>query len=187
MIDKPLLESQLAELPLYSYHFITPNELEFSDRIRWICEHECPMYGKTWACPPGVGTVSQCEKKCKGYVNCLMISTVTEVNDISDIGETLSTRPAHEAVTNQVRDLMRGQGVDPYILSTEACAICDRCAILDGQPCRLPGKMHPCVESHGINILSLLEKLGLSFQYGENVVTWFSLLFYNGEIEANSP
>ena len=38
--------------------------------------------------------------------------------------------------------------------------------------------MHPCVESHGINILPLLEELGLPFQFGENVVTWVSLLFF---------
>ena len=177
-MDKALLESQLAELPLYTYHFLCPEDLEFSDRIRWICEHECPMYGKTWACPPGVGPVSECEAKCKRYTSCLMISTITEVNDISDIEETLATRPGHEKVTNQVRDLMREQGVNPYILSTEACAICERCAYLDGLPCRLPGKMHPCVESHGINVLAILEELGLAFQYGENVVTWFSLLFY---------
>ena len=65
MLDKEILESALAGLPLYTYHFITPDDLEFSPRIRWICENECPMYGKTWACPPGVGSVSQCEGKCK--------------------------------------------------------------------------------------------------------------------------
>ena len=178
-MDQELLESQLAELPLYTYHFLTPEELEFSSRIRWICENECPMYGKSWACPPGVGTVAQCESKCKGYSHCLMVSTITEVADIADIAETLATRPAHEAITNQVRDLMGQQGIEPYILSTEACSLCEHCTITEGLPCRFPDKMHPCVESHGINILGLLEELGLSFQYGENVVTWFSLLFYN--------
>ena len=178
-MDKEKLEQALSELPLYVYEFIEPADLEFSNRIRWICEHECPMYGRSWACPPGVGSVESCKTKCFGYNKCLMISTITEVQDIADINETLSTRSAHEKITNQVRDLMREQGVNPYILSTEACAECSRCAILDGLPCRLPGRMHPCVESHGINILSLLEQKGLSFQYGENVVTWFSLLFYN--------
>ena len=178
MMDMELLEAQLAELPLYTFFYIAPDSLEFSQRIRWICQQECPMYGKTWACPPGVGSVSHCEKKCRQYKNCLMIATVTEVEDITNINETLATRPEHEGITNQVRDLMRAQGVDPYVLSTEACAVCERCAYLDGQPCRHPDRMHPCVESHGINVIPVMEQCGLEFQYGQNVVTWLSLLFY---------
>ena len=79
---------------------------------------------------------------------------------------------------DEVEALMKEQGVVPYILSTEACAVCERCAYLDGEPCRYPERMHPCVESHGINILPTLEELGIPFQYGENVVTWVSLLFF---------
>ncbi len=177
-MNRELLAEKLAELPLYIYDYIDPKELEFSDRIRWICQHECPMYGKSWACPPGVGPVAECKQKCLRYENCLLISSIVEVRDITDIEETLATRPDHEKLTNQVRDLMRELGAKPYILSTEACAVCSRCAILDGLPCRLPGKMHPCVESHGINIIPTLERLGLEFQYGSNIVTWVSLLFY---------
>ena len=172
------LEQQLAELPLYFYGFIDPKGLEFSERIRYICGAECPMYNKTWACPPAVGEVSQCQNKCLGFGNCLMIGTITEVNDIASMDETLATRPAHEEVTNLVRDLFREQRVEPYVLSTEACSICERCAWLDGQPCRYPDRMHPCVESHGINLIPTLEENGLEFQYGENIVTWYSLLFF---------
>ena len=178
MLNRELFEEQLSELPLYVYHFFDPNTLEFTDRVRWICQHECHMFGKSWACPPAVGTVTYCKAKCLRYENALMISTITEVADISNIDETLATRRDHEAVTNQVRDLMRQQGIDPYVLSTESCAHCERCAWLDGEPCRLPDRMHPCVESHGINVLAVIEELGLTFQYGENVVTWFSLLFF---------
>lgn len=179
MLDRERLEAQLCELPLYVYHFFDPHELEFSDRIRWICEHECPMYGKSWACPPGTGSVKECEQKCLGYPNALLISTIAEVRDISNIEETLAARPEHEAITNEVRDLFREQDIEPYVLSTESCAECERCAYLDGEPCRFPDRMHPCVESQGINILPLIEELGVAFQYGENVVTWFSILLYN--------
>lgn len=178
MIEREVLEERLSELPLYVYDHLDPQELEFSQRIRWICQNECPMYGKSWACPPGVGSVESCQGKCQGYENCLMISTITEVEDIGDIAQTLATRPGHEAVTNQVRDILRQLGAEPYVLSTEACAECGRCAILDGQPCRHPDRMHPCVESHGINIIPTLESRGIEFQYGDNVVTWVSLLFY---------
>ena len=177
-MNQAVLEQQLSELPLYIYDFFDPRELEFSSRIRWICEHECPMYGKSWACPPGVGSVDTCRQVCMAYDHCLLISSIVEVRDIADMDETLATRPDHEALTEQVRELMKEQGVDPFILSTEACTVCERCAILDGQPCRFPEKMHPCVESHGINVVDVLERRGLDFQFGANVVTWISLLFY---------
>ena len=177
-MNRELLEQQLSELPLYIYDFFDPRELEFSSRIRWICEHECPMYGQSWACPPGVGSVDHCRQICRAYDHCLLISSIVEVRDIADMDETLATRPDHEALTEQVRELMQQQGIDPFILSTEACTVCDRCAILDGEPCRFPEKMHPCVESHGINVVDVLEKRGLEFQFGANVVTWISLLFY---------
>ena len=49
-------------------------ELEFTDRVRWICQNECPMYNKSWACPPAVGTVTYCKAKCRMYENALLIS-----------------------------------------------------------------------------------------------------------------
>ena len=178
MMDLERLEAELLELPLLGYFFVDPKSLEFSDRIRWICENECPRCNQTWACPPAVGSVAACREKCRSYENCLMIATITEVEDIASMEETLATRPGHEAITNQVADLMEELGTTPYVLSTEACAICDRCAWLDGQPCRYPQKMHPCVESHGINLIPTLEENGIEFQFGCNVVTWVSLLFY---------
>ena len=177
-MNKELLMEKLSELPLYIYDFIDPKELEFNNRIRWICENECPMYGKSWACPPGVGSLNQCKGKCLVHENCLLISTIVEVDDIADMEETLATRPDHEAVTNEVAAIMKELGAEPYVLSTEACTVCEKCAILDGQPCRYPEKMHPCVESHCINVVPILESHGLEFQFGANVVTWISLLFF---------
>ena len=178
MLNKALLENQLAEFPLFSYGFIDPKSLDFTQRVRYICSVECPMFGQSWACPPAVGEVEECRAKCLQYKDCLMISTLTEVSDIANIQEALATRGEHETITNAIADLMRAQGVDPYILSTEACAECERCAYLDGQPCRFPERMHPCVESHGINVIPAMEELGIPFISGENVVTWVSLLFF---------
>ena len=177
-MDREKLEQRLSELPLYAYFYTDPRTLEFSDRIRFICQTECPRYGQSWACPPGVGTVEQCRARCLRYDNCLVIGTVTECDDIADIQATLATRPDHEAVTDQVRDLLREQGVDPYILSTDSCAICKRCTFPEGKPCRHKDVMHPCIESHGINIIPTLEENGLEFQYGGNIITWYSMLFF---------
>ena len=179
-MDRELLEQQMLELPIVQFEYFKTEELIFTEKVRYICRTECSQYGKSWACPPGVGTVGQCRSRCLGYKKGLCVSTIVEVADISDIDETLATRPDHEAVTEQVAALLRQQGAkETYILSTEACAVCEKCAILDGQPCRFPERMHPCVESQGIVISDLAEKHGIAFIYGGNIVTWFSLILYN--------
>lgn len=175
-MDRQLLEEKLAELPILQYEFISTDELTFSERVRHVCETECPMYGTTWACPPGVGSVAECAARCRAYPAALLLTTVAEVRDIADMEETLATRASHEAVTRQAQELLRTQGLETYVLSTEACARCKHCSYPDA-PCRFPDEMYPCTESHAIVVTDIAERYGIEFITG-NVVTWFSILFY---------
>ncbi len=176
-MDRQKLEEQLAVLPLYEYAFIDTDELQFSERVRYICETECPMYNTTWACPPAVGTVAACQKRVMAFKEGLLIATITEVSDIANIRETLATRADHEAITRQVLEMVHRQATDTLTLSTEACAHCARCTWPDA-PCRFPDRMFPCVESHGILVTELAEKHGIEFLAEGNAVTWFSLILY---------
>ena len=176
-MDRALLDSSLSQLPIFQYEYIKTSELTFSDNARYICETECPMYGKTWACPPAVGSVDSCTKKCLSYDDAIIVTTVSEVGDITNMEETLSTRAGHEEVIAQVKDLVSMQHPDTFVLSTEACAICETCTYPDA-PCRYPDKMFPCVESHGILVTDIAEKYDISFYNGSNIVTWFSVIFY---------
>lgn len=175
-MNRAHLEAQLQELPLYQYAFFSTKELNFTERVRHICQDDCPRYNTTWACPPAVGSVAECKDKCLQYPNVLVITTVTEVEDIANLEETLKTRMEHEEITRQVADLMREQGCQLRILSTESCAICTQCAYPDA-PCRHPDKMFPCVESQGILTTEIYEKMGMEFFNG-NIATWMSLLLY---------
>lgn len=177
MMNREKLEAGLAELPLLQYEFFPTEELVFSHRVRHICETECPMYNKTWACPPAVGTVEECRSRVLAYPQGLMITSAAEVTDAANMAETLATRDEHEALARQVRDLMTAQGLEVYVLSTEACTLCSQCAWPEG-PCRHPEKMFPCVESHGILVTDLAERYGIDFLAGGNLVTWYSLLLY---------
>jgi len=176
MFDQQRLERALAELPVYEYAFIETGELVFTDRVRRICQDECPMYGRSWACPPAVGTVDACRDRCLQYPRALMLTSVAEVGDIADIRQTLATRAPHEELTRQAAALFLEQGQQIMVLSTEACAICEHCAYPDA-PCRHPDRMYPCVESHGILATDIAEKHRMTFLKG-NLVTWFSLIFF---------
>ena len=179
MLDRERLEQGLAELPLLQFAYVRTDALVFTERVRRICEQECPMYNTTWACPPAVGTVEECRARCLAYPEALVITTVTEVSDIADIAQTLATRGPHEKIAHEAAALLRAQGQQVMVLSTEACAICAHCAWPDG-PCRHPERMFPCIESHGILVTDLAEKCGLEFFNG-NLVTWFSLLFFKDQ------
>lgn len=167
----------LAQLPIAQYVFFKTDELTFSDRVRKICEEECPRYAKSWACPPGVGSVEACKAKCLSYPEGLMLLTLTEVDDISDMEQTLATRAPHEKLTHQVAEKMRALGFEVYGLSTESCALCQRCTYPHA-PCKRIAQMFPCVESHGILATALLERYNIDYLYGNQVVTWVSLLLY---------
>ena len=175
-MDRQAVEAQLCELPISQYAWIDPRQIEFSERIRYVCEHECGMYGKSWACPPAVGSVAACREKMLSYPAGLVFTTLTEVEDIADLEATLATRKPHEQITRQVRDILRQYSSDVLTLSTEACAVCEHCTYPDA-PCRNPDRMFPCVESYGIVATDLAEKNGIEF-YNGNLVTWFSVLCY---------
>ena len=159
-MDLDKLEEGLRALPLYQYDFLDTAELVFSERIREVCRQECPMYNKSWACPPAVGTVEECRARCLRFPRALMLTTVTEVEDITDIRETLATRAPHEEITRQAAALVKDLGAEVMVLSTEACAVCEACAWPDA-PCRHPERMFPCVESHGIIATDSAETHGI--------------------------
>lgn len=176
-MNRETLKAQLAELPIAQYEFFHTDELEFSQRIRMVCERECPRYGTSWACPPAVGTVEACKARCLSYPEGLLITSLSEVEDITNLEQTLAARSEHEELTHQVFALLRAQGVEVMGLSTESCAICAECTYPNA-PCRNPERMYPCVESQGIIVSALAERYGTTYLYGGNVVTWFSLLLF---------
>ena len=73
MMKREWLEAKLAELPLYQYAFVRTSELTFSDRVRYICRTECPMYGKSWACPPAVGELEECRSRGRNLPRALRV------------------------------------------------------------------------------------------------------------------
>ena len=57
------IEAFLADYPICQYGFLKSEDILFSDKVRYICEKECPRYGKSWSCPPAVGEVADCSMK----------------------------------------------------------------------------------------------------------------------------
>lgn len=169
------IETRILELPVVQYLWIDTKELDFSERVRMICQQECPRYGKSWACPPGVGTVEECQARALSYEEAFVFTTIAEVQDAANMEETLGTRKGHEQITHQIEQILREYYTDTQPLSGDSCAICENCAYPEA-PCRHPEQMIPCVEGYGIVVPLLAEKAGIEFMNGNNVVTWFGIV-----------
>lgn len=177
MTEIPGLDGYIAQFPVYEYRIISTDDLPVEARVRMVCQQECERYGSTWACPPGVGELDDCEAACRAYPRGLFFSTVAEVRDVMDMDEMLATRTAHEEITEQIDQYMTEKGLDTFVLSTESCDICDECAYPDA-PCRFPEKMHPCLESYGIVVPEIVEREEMQYMIGGNTVLWFSLILF---------
>lgn len=177
MTTRENIEKKIMEYPIFEYAFFDPAELNFHQAVRSICKSECPQYGKSWSCPPGVGTLEECKVRCTGYDHAFIFSTISEVSDIFNMDEMLSTRGEHIEIVNQIKVNVFSGNEDILILTAESCDICDTCTFPDGA-CEHLDRMYPCIESHTISVTEICEKHNLSFLNGYNVITWFAMILF---------
>ncbi len=177
-MDLQRFDQFISQYPVYEYRLLSTDEIQTVSRVRDICASECERYGSTWACPPGVGTVEECDKRIHSYTDAILFSSVAEVTDLLDMEEMLSTRRAHEELSTAVGKFIEGEGNEVFILSTESCDLCSECAYLSGKPCIHPDRMHPCLESHGVVVYDLAVEHGMEYQLEGNVILWFSLVLF---------
>lgn len=173
---KNKIESIISDFPIIQYAFCNTNELTFSEKVRSICKTECERYGKSWSCPPGVGTVKECRQKCLSFDHVLLYTTQAEVSDSAVFSEALSSRSFHEEITRNIIQELKKEGISCFALSGDSCQICETCAY--PQPCRHPEIAIPCIESYGILVVNLTEKYKIDFYTDSHTVTWFGLIFY---------
>ena len=170
------IEAIISQYPIIQYAFCATQELTFSDKVRSICQTECERYGKSWSCPPGVGSVEACRQKCLSYDHVLLYTTQAEVTDSSIFAEALASRTSHEEITREILKELKGAGISCFALSGDSCQICEQCAYPDA--CRHPDIAIPCIESYGILVVDLTDKYDIEFYTDMHTVTWFGLIFY---------
>ena len=86
---KEKFEEFIAQYPIFEYRLLNAADVSVHERVRTICREECERYGSTWACPPAVGELPECEKKIHSYSKAIFFSSVAEVSDIMNMEEML--------------------------------------------------------------------------------------------------
>jgi predicted metal-binding protein len=173
-----IISQEKENLKIHEFGFVTSDQVVFSDDVRSLCERNaCGMYGKSWACPPAVGTVADCKTQCLEFPHAFAFTSLSHLQNKYDVNGWRKAGKEHEAIAENVARLFRSRFEKSLILSTEGCTICKRCTY-PNEVCRFPERMFPAVEGFGIYVIQLAKTCGIKYNNGPNTVTFFSVAFF---------
>ena len=173
-----LKETELKKIGIHEYGVISTAQIPFEQEIQKICEsNACQLYGKTWACPPAVGTVDECRIRCLHYAKAMVFNAVYPLEDSFDYEGMIKGHDAFKDLCDRLYALAKMQLYDFLVLSNEGCKQCKNCTY-PSAPCRKPELLFPSLEGFGINVTKLAASGNIKYTNGENTVTYFGILLY---------
>lgn len=161
---------------------VESSSLKILDEVRVLCEkNKCGNYNKSWNCPPAVGTLDEIKEEFTKFPKLIIFYEIyTLKNNMDWEGMIKGIETFDETVTKLQKDLSkdRKNKEDFIILGSAGCKICERCAYLDGEPCRFPDDVTTSAEACGVDCMSLMKDNGLPYNNGPETVTYIGCVLY---------
>lgn len=164
---------------VFQYGVVDTACISFSEAVRKMCEaNTCRQYGKTWSCPPAIGTVDECRERCRKYQKMLVFSVKCDLEDSFDYEGMTKGMDDFKQICEKLNTEVKACLTDYLTLSNGGCGTCESCTY-PVQPCRFPDKVHGSLEGHGIFVNELAKMAGINYINGPNTVTYFGAVLYN--------
>ena len=166
------------EAGAYQYGFVETADICLEQEVRRMCEvNSCGQYGKSWACPPALGTVEECRARLQAYKTLLVFSVKCDLDDSFDYEGMLAGGKRFKEICRAVDQAAEPLLEKYLILSNEGCGLCKECSYPD-KPCRFPQRAHGALEGYGIMVSRLAAQAGIRYINGANTVTYFGGLAF---------
>ncbi len=177
------LSAFVKQAGAFEYGVVDTADIEFSQEVRDMCAaNTCRRYGATWACPPAIGTVEACRDKCRRYAHMLVFTHKCDLEDSFDYEGMMRGGEEFRHIVDAVDHALEQSWDGDYImLGSAGCGRCTPapCTYPD-EPCRYPDKTHGSIEGQGIFVSTLAEQAGIHYINGQDTVTYFAAVLYNG-------
>ena len=158
---------------------IKAEDIVLSSVFRDICaRNACGNYGRCWMCPPDIGDIDVLMARVAEFQHGLLYQTIYAIEDSFDIEGMGEAAANHAQVSQAVNDALKPLLPGCLHLSCGGCHLCERCARLDEQPCRMPEKALPPMEGYGIDVYQTVKPTDLRYTNGQNTVTFFGIVLF---------
>lgn len=175
---KEQLESAAQKSGFYETGFLRTEDIMTYQEIRDICATDvCRNYGKSWACPPAVGTVAECEDRIKKYGTFMLFSAKYDIEDSFDFEGMKTALFDFKKLVDEFNSKINPVLSDYLLLSNEGCGRCEKCTYPEKE-CRFPELLYPSLEGYGLNVSKLSKAAGVKYINGSNTVTYFGALVF---------
>ena len=145
--------------------------IELRKEARDACaENKCRNYGKNWSCPPGCGTLEECDAMIRRYKRGLLVQTTGEI-DSMDFDGFMELGKNHGTAFRKFAELVRAELPGAMIIGASACRSCKQCTYPDA-PCRFPEKLSHPMEGLGMIVSDVCKANGVKYYYGPGTLTY---------------
>jgi predicted metal-binding protein len=117
------------------------SEISFHEDFRKACEkNACGRFDTNWMGPPAIGPITELMEKVRAFREGLLFQTVHQLRSSFDFKGMMDAGKPHRQVFRRLLGRTRTEYHFEKILPLDAgcCNICEKCAYLDGEPCRHP-------------------------------------------------
>lgn len=174
MIDYKTLEEKGHSFGLTHIAPLDCNTIELLSEVRDMCASDkCGQYGKKWSCPPGCGSLEECEKKIRSYRYGILVQTVGEMEDSMDYDAMMETERLHKEHFLAFDEYLRELYPNRLPLGSGCCTRCKECTYPDA-PCRFPEKSMSSMEAYGMLVTQVCQANNLPYYYGPNTISYTS-------------
>ncbi len=154
-------------------------DIHITDEVRDRCaDNYCGFYGKNHMCPPAVGDLDYYRQLIASYDQGLVFSEAYPIKSRSDYKGMIAAGIDFREIIQDINQQARADHQDCLFFTAGTCGICEKCAILDNEPCRFPDQAIPSLEAAGIDVVRLSRDLGMKYNNGADKVTYFGLVLY---------
>ncbi len=173
-MDIKQLEKIGVELGFTRVAPVDADTIQLLKDVRKMCEvNSCTAYGTRWTCPPGCGTLEECEERIRKYHHGVLVQTTGELEDEFDGEGMMETEERHKEHFLRMHDALVKIYPDMLSLGAGTCTICRKCTYPDA-PCRFPDKRFSSMEAYGMLVTQVCQDNGVDYYYGPGTITYTS-------------
>ena len=164
----------MKQLGIETYCEFSAEMMVPEERIRAFCaQNKCGNYGGNYMCQPAVGSIEEVKAKLGNFQQGVLLQYAKYLDVKNDRKGAIQVQKDFHSKILQIEDFLSEKGIRPvWGMIGGNCRLCDECRAKTGEPCVNPDKARMSLEAIGIDVLGLLDKLGLDNKFHADKITW---------------